>query len=289
VLCFDDYDDTAVFLDEWLRQLLLGDVGTFSSQILIVIAIRQPLTKPWLAFQRALHQMELEAFSDNEARAYLRQAHIHDPQTIEQLLRQSQKVPRALAELVTQYNDLDDSASLWQRGCGHFEAKAFISALTDFERAIYLQPENDYLYHWRGRTHWETDNQSAALADFSKAIDLEPRRVTYYHWRGLAHRKAQDYQSALADFSEAIQLQPANGNNYWARGYTHREAQNYQAAVHDFSKAIELQPDNINFYYWRGRSYLEMNDTAHAWADFVHIKNILRQKQQPAHYTNGSS
>lgn len=289
VLCFDDYEQTAEMLDAWLRALLIGKFGTFSSQILFVIVSRHPLGQPWLAFRRALHQIELEAFSEHEARAYLHQAHITEPKVVSQMIQRSQKVPRTLATLVAQHHQLSDSAVLWQRARGHFEAKSFPHALAEFSQAIEIQPANDYLYHWRGRTYWEAENHSLALADFSRAIELQPSRVDYYHWRGLAYRKAHDYPAALADFSQAIALQPANGNNYWARGYTHREAQDYQAAVHDFSKAIELQPDNINFYYWRGRSYLEMKDTASAWADFVRIKDVLRQKQNAPVYKNGRS
>ena len=289
VLCFDGYEQTAEVLDVWLRAMLVGKFGTFSSQILFVITSREPLEQSWLAFRRALHQIELEAFSEHEARAYLHQAHITDPKTVSQMIQRSQGVPRSLATLAGQHEQLADSSVLWQRGRGHFEARSFPHALNEFNRAIELQPKNDYLYHWRGRTHWETENHSSALADFSKAIELQPNRVSYYHWRGLAYRKAHDYSAALEDFSRAIALQPQNGNNYWARGYTHREAHDYQAAVHDFSKAIELQPDNINFYYWRGRAYLEMRDTANAWADFVRIKDVLRQKQQTPVYKNGHS
>ena len=289
VLCFDDYDQTAGVLDSWLRDLLTGEFGSFSGQVLFVITSRQSLGMPWMAFRRALHQIELQAFSEQETRAYLHQANIVDPKTVAQLWQRSQGVPNILATLVAQHDQLADSSILWQRGRAHFKARAYPLALVEFNRAIELQPNNDYLYHWRGRTYWETQDHPSALADFTKAIELQPYRVAYYHWRGLAYRKSQDYLSAVADFSQAIQLQPHNGDNYWARGYTYQEAHDYQAAVADFTKAIELQPENINFYYWRGRSYLEMKDTAHAWADFVHIKDILRQKKHTTIHTNGSS
>jgi len=289
VLCFDDYDQRAGILDHWLLDLLVGEFGTFSSQILFAVASRQPLGLGWMAFHHALHQIELEAFNEQEARAYLRQANIIDPQTVAELLQRSQGIPGVLAALVARHDQLADSTLLWQQGRTHFEARAYALALAEFNRAIELQPANDYLYHWRGRAHWETNDHPLALADFTKAIELKPERVTYYHWRGLAYRKTHDYLSALADFSQAIQLQPHNGHNYWARGYTYQEAHNYRAAVADFTKAIELQPENINFYYWRGRSYLEMKNTAQAWADFARIKDILRQKNHPPIHTNGSS
>ncbi len=287
VLCFDNYDGASPAVDIWLRELLVGKFGTFSSQVLFVIASREPLDTPWLVFRRALHQIELTAFNDMEARAFLHQASVTDPKTMAQMLQRAQGVPGSLAALVAQREQLADSALLWQRGRGHFEAKSFPHALDEFNRAIELQPENDHLYHWRGRTYWETDDHPSALADFSKAIELQPDHVTYYHWRGAAYRKAHDYAAALADFSRAIALQPSDGNNYWARGYTYREAHNFQAAVHDFSKAIELQPDNINFYYWRARSYLEMKDMAKALADFMHIKDVLHQKQHETIHKNG--
>jgi tetratricopeptide (TPR) repeat protein len=284
VIFFDEYHETAAFLDGWLRNLLMGEYGRFSSHVFFVIASRRALNRAWLSFGRAIQQIELRPFTQSEAQEFLNRANITDRERIAKMLARSQRIPGLLATMAA-----GSTNSLVKQGYQHFNQHAYPKALDEFNQAITLQPQNHYLYHWRGRTHWEAQDETAALADFSKAIDLRPDYINYYHWRGAAYRKTENFTAALADFSKAIELQPGNGDNYWARGYTHREAQNLPAAVSDFSKAIELQPQNINFYYWRGRAYLEMQDSDHAWQDFTHIKEILRQQKNKPSGLNGTT
>jgi len=163
----------------------------------------------------------------------------------------------------------------------------FERAITDFTKAIELQPENGDYYYRRGWSHLEAQDYPAALADFSKAIELQPDTGDNYYWRGLTHLEAQDYPAALADYSKAIELQPDNGYNYHGRGLTHREAQDYPAALADLSKAIELQPEDAHNYAWRGRTHLELDDHDQAQPDFSKVRELLNEKGKPAYVVAG--
>ena len=210
ILFFDNFQTTGQFLESWLLGFMKGEYGRFNGNVHFVIASREPLGKKWLTLGRALHQIELPPFNDSEAASFLYRANINDKKEIVRLRQESKNVPGKLTKLTTTVKPMPagHTESLAKQAYQHFNERAFPQALNEFNQAIQLQPDNDYLYHWRGRTYWEGKNSQAALADFSKAIALRPNYVNYYHWRGLAYRKARQYEYALEDFSKAIELQP---------------------------------------------------------------------------------
>ena len=160
------------------------------------------------------------------------------------------------------------SAALSVRGLIRSYMENSSAALSDFDKAIELLPDDVDNYHWRGSCHQEAKNYPAALADFDKAIELQPDDAGNYQRRGRCHQEAKNYPSALADFGKAIELQPSDGNNYYRRGMCHREFKNVPAALADFDKAIELQPSDGDKYYWRGMCHREFKNFPAALADF---------------------
>ncbi len=53
-LFFDTYEKTAPVLDIWLRDFISGKFGTFSGNVLFVIAGRYPLGQTWMPYRRAI-------------------------------------------------------------------------------------------------------------------------------------------------------------------------------------------------------------------------------------------
>ncbi|MDB1090432.1 tetratricopeptide repeat protein, partial [Streptomyces sp. ACA25] len=60
------------------------------------------------------------------------------------------------------------------RGNHHRKAGNLDQALTDYTRAIELEPNDEYNHHWRGTTHHEAGNLDQALTDLTRAIELNP-------------------------------------------------------------------------------------------------------------------
>jgi tetratricopeptide (TPR) repeat protein len=101
VLIFDAYEQTAQYLDRWLRDLLVGSFGEFSSDVLFVISGQQRLGKDWRRFQRAIRELELSVFEDDEAREYLDRFGITEDAHVAELLEQSSRLPVMLALLAS--------------------------------------------------------------------------------------------------------------------------------------------------------------------------------------------
>jgi tetratricopeptide (TPR) repeat protein len=99
------------------------------------------------------------------------------------------------------------------------------------------------------------DYYDMALTNFNRAIELNPRYGWAIAHRGETYRQKGLFPMALTDFNRAIEL---NGSDIWAlahRGETYSNWGRYRDAVKDFDSAIKLNPK----YSWalahRGAAY----------------------------------
>jgi tetratricopeptide (TPR) repeat protein len=111
ILCFDTYEETASVLDTWLRDLLGGKYGKFGGRVLFVIAGRYPLGQAWTSYRKAIRQIELNPFTEEEAREYLQSAGIVEEDQIAQLIALSERLPVLLAFLVSAPGDVPADVS----------------------------------------------------------------------------------------------------------------------------------------------------------------------------------
>ena len=59
---------------------------------------------------------------------------------------------------------------------------------------------------------------AGALTDFDRAIELNPAYTDAYGARGAVKYNAKKYKEAIADFDQAIALNPGYTYAYWNRG-----------------------------------------------------------------------
>lgn len=127
--------------------------------------------------------------------------------------------------------------------------------------------ENAYAYLERGKTRAGADNFQDALSDFNRAIELQPTAETYRE-RGQTRDKLKDKQGALADFAEALKLQPSDAETYYQRASVQKDLGNKNQALTDLNKSLDLQSNNVLALIARGNIAIEMGNKNQALADF---------------------
>jgi Flp pilus assembly protein TadD len=81
-------------------------------------------------------------------------------------------------------------------------------ALSDFNRAIALDPRSAWAYFGRGTIFGEQGSLDEAIMDFDRAVELDPQFALAYANRGLARlRRGEDY-IAKRDFRLCLKLDP---------------------------------------------------------------------------------
>ncbi len=88
--------------------------------------------------------------------------------------------------------------------------------MTDFSKAIELQPEDGDNFFWRARIYLETGDTIAACNDLNKACELQPDDSVNLLWRGVAQRLLGDEEAAQSDWQRAAELlQTEEQDDHW--------------------------------------------------------------------------
>lgn len=135
------------------------------------------------------------------------------------------------------------------RGIMYNESKKYDLALSDFNKAIALQPTYATAFY-NECTAKQKQNTKAAFEDFDQAVKLDSTHVEAYNSRGLLHQAAQRFPQALADYNKAIRL-TNYFKGYFNRGILFSMLNRLNEAILDFDKAIALNPNLGDTYYNR--------------------------------------
>ena len=136
------------------------------------------------------------------------------------------------------HQTLDDVA----RGKLYYNQGHYLQAITAYESAIRLQPENTIALLYTAMAHHHRGEYEQAVDLTTRAIKLNPNLKGAYNLRGLVHATRGHHQQALYDYDRAIAIDPQYEHPYNNRGISHYALNNLPAAIKDFTAAIKLDP-----------------------------------------------
>lgn len=131
-------------------------------------------------------------------------------------------------------------------------------ALVLFEQAMKLSPNNPDIFGDRGVLFIHKKDKNASLSDFNKAIALQPDYSFRYSARAYANDFFGDTEAALKDYEKAIELDPEDAVAYNNLGLV-QEKLGYQAkAKSNFERADKLSKQEAKLHELMHE--LEQND-----------------------------
>ncbi|MGF1486182.1 MAG: tetratricopeptide repeat protein [Prochloraceae cyanobacterium] len=74
------------------------------------------------------------------------------------------------------------------------------------------------VYLLRGMFYYKLQKNTLALTNYDRAIDLNPNSALAYYYRGKLYYQLEKFQLALNDFDRAIQIEPNLATSYLNRG-----------------------------------------------------------------------
>ena len=140
----------------------------------------------------------------------------------------------------------------YDRGNAKQELKEYKAAITDYDKAIELNPNFTEAYSKRGNVKSLLQEYKEAILDYDKAIELNPNYYKAYSNRAVAKQELKEYKEAIADFDKAIELNPKYALFYSNRGDLKQILKECKDAITDYDKAIELDPKYTQAYIHRG-------------------------------------
>ncbi len=160
------------------------------------------------------------------------------------------------------------------RGWAYLHLKDYEQAISDFHRALDLNPDYAWVYGSRGLVYRTLRDYERAITDFDRAIELNPAYAWAFGSRGVTFHFLNDYERAIADFDRAIELNPKYTWAYGSRGQTYRLRKDYERAIADFDRAIEIDSDYVWAYEQRGRAYNSLKMYRRAIEDFDRAQEL---------------
>ncbi len=162
----------------------------------------------------------------------------------------------------------------FMRGLFYNQQGNLPQALSDFNRAIEIDPNYAGAYNERGKVYSQQGNLPQALSDFNRAVELNHNFAEAYNNRGNIYKGQGNLTGALSDFNRAIEIKPKYEFAFANRGNTYTMQGDLTDAISDLSKAIELSPDFAGFYNDRGFLYARKGDFTKAWEDIHQAEKL---------------
>lgn len=129
------------------------------------------------------------------------------------------------------------------RGYNSFKSGKYDEAITDYNRALAIDPGDTLVLANRANAYGAQGKTSEALADFKKVLEIDPKDYKVCHDLGLAYVAMRDYNNALYYFNKVLEINPAFENDaqfHNDRGVTYFFLKDYDKCWADVNKAIQL-------------------------------------------------
>jgi serine/threonine protein kinase/tetratricopeptide (TPR) repeat protein len=146
------------------------------------------------------------------------------------------------------------------------------TALVELTKALPLAPQQAAIYHLRGTIQIKLNAPAAALSDFQRAVQLEPsplRRAASFREIGFIHQRANRLPEALAAFDESLQHNPQDTNVIRQRAEVLLALRRYEDAIAGFTSFLEKAGPVGDVYRARGLAYKELNRYREAINDYT--------------------
>jgi tetratricopeptide (TPR) repeat protein len=211
------------------------------------------------------------------------------------LVRYNQRITRASMLAVFYFN----------RGLAYAGKGDFANAVTEYYKAIQLEPRYTEAYYNRGLAYLYSVNSniSDAIDDFDRVIQLDPNYAMAYYYRGIIHvvgdNIALNYRSfitynrdhaknAISDISKYLQFNPVDAKAYNFRGLAYFNISDLDNAIGDFDHAIQLNPAFAIAYNNRGLAYASKGNLDRAISDYDEALH-LQADFSAAYYNRGQA
>lgn len=207
-----------------------------------------------------------------------------EAQKVEQLMGAKQ----VWAQLATQYEMIFNTEPkrrwgaclLGQAGIAFECAGRTNEAIHYLQRAIQIDPENDYFLSHLALCYEENCDFKNALATYDILVRMKPHDLWCQNGKARCCSKTGNSDKALLHYNRILSKDP---NYYLAllgRGTLFKKMEFFEAALRDYTHAINTCTENMSALYKRGYCYEAVGKDTKALKDFEEAKRHARTDEE---------
>lgn len=161
-------------------------------------------------------------------------------------------------------------------GMAYLMKDHYDTAVVLFNKAIELVPRDAMAFWCRGRAFAGKGSTEEALTDYNRALFLDPSIQGVYLSRALVYKDLKKvYDLAVQDLDTFLRLSQDPGKQqeaYLHRAHIYFVTKNYTRSLEDANRAIEIAPPNAVAYYYKAiacDSLGQQQEAAEAYSRFA--------------------
>jgi len=164
-------------------------------------------------------------------------------------------------------NAEDPLALLLQQAVQSIDKMDFAAALDPLQKYIAERPNDAYAHFQLGYAYAGLKRSQDALSEFSRAVALDPKMEPAYLNLGLVEMQS-DPAAAAEAFRHASELKPGESRPRFLEGFSLEHAGKLPEAIERYRAALALSPNDYEIHFALGRALLRTNDAAGAEKQF---------------------
>jgi tetratricopeptide (TPR) repeat protein len=153
-------------------------------------------------------------------------------------------------------------------GLQYFQDGKYEKAVSEFKRAVALNPESADAYTYLGNSYIKLKKYDEAIAAYKKPVILDQSSTDAKKNLANAYMEAEQYDNAEETFLKMAKQDPRSPYAHNSLGYLYMKTGREDEAVYEFQKVISLSPYDGNGYYGLGLAYNKQEKYADAVKQF---------------------
>jgi len=131
----------------------------------------------------------------------------------------------------------------YANGAVYLGARNYADALTNFEKAIALDPGYYEAYIGIARCYYGMRDVVAAETTYQRALQVDPQNPKAYDGLAGLFTDQRNYSEAISFYSQAVGVDSTYAPAYWGRGNVYEKLKQYDLALQDYATYLKIKPD----------------------------------------------
>jgi tetratricopeptide (TPR) repeat protein len=166
---------------------------------------------------------------------------------------------------------------LCNQGLEWINEEQYEEALKCFDRAVELEPENEEMWHNRGKSLAHLERYAEAATCFAHVIELNSLHEDAWFHQGYMLGLLGQHEAAIACYDATLILNPQHAEALNCRGRSLHNIKRYEEAIETFDRALEVNPEYFQVWHNRASSLNELERYEEAIASYDKVLEVEPQ------------